>query len=230
MARTREYHHFCPVARALEVIGEKWSLLIVRDLLRGPQRFSDLARFLGDITPKWLTLRLRELEAAGIVQRDAEPGRREVWYRLTAKGRELAPVVESLGLWGIEHAMRTPLPGETVHPAHATVPFVTYLNHRGVRLAQPVTWVVRFRGGRSYTVRFDGERWSLQRGEEPADVVIETTSELWTSFLTGTLDERRQQLDQMQVTGTPARIEEFVSTLGRRDPEAVSAAAPASGY
>ncbi|MEA2987275.1 MAG: hypothetical protein QOD94_3529, partial [Alphaproteobacteria bacterium] len=51
----------CPVARALDVIGEKWSLLIVRDLIEGPQRFSDLLRFNTGITPKWLTLRLRDL-------------------------------------------------------------------------------------------------------------------------------------------------------------------------
>ena len=88
MARTRTYNHFCPVARSLEVIGEKWSLLIVRDLLRGPQRFTDLLRGLNNITPKWLTLRLRELESAGIVERDQEPGRKEVRYRLTEKGQK----------------------------------------------------------------------------------------------------------------------------------------------
>src|SRR5581483_10166021 len=104
MAKTREYQHYCPVARSLEVIGEKWSLLIVRDLLRGPQRFTDLLRYLGGITPKWLTQRLRDLEAAGIVERDHAEGRREVWYRLTAAGEELRPVIESLAIWGIEHA------------------------------------------------------------------------------------------------------------------------------
>src|SRR5688572_20706163 len=101
MARTKTYEHFCPVARSLEVIGEKWSLLIVRDLLRGPRRFSDLHESLGKITAKWLTLRLRELEAAGIVVRESEPGRREVWYRLTPAGEELAPVVGALNSWGV---------------------------------------------------------------------------------------------------------------------------------
>ena len=87
MARTKDYKHFCAAARSLEVIGEKWTLLIVRDLLRGPQRFSDLLRYLGPITPKWLSARLREMKEAGIVERDAQEGRREVWYGLTEVGR-----------------------------------------------------------------------------------------------------------------------------------------------
>jgi DNA-binding HxlR family transcriptional regulator len=226
MARTKTYDHFCPVARALEVIGEKWSLLIVRDLLRGPQRFSDLQHALGGITPKWLTQRLRELEQAGILVREEQPGRREVWYHLTDAGRELAPVVEALVVWGIDHALRPPLPGEAVHPAHATAPFVTYLNRRGVRLPNPVTWVVRFTPGRSYTIRFDGARWSLARGEAPADVVVETTPEDWTLFLTADPAERPARLRRMRVTGAPERVHELAATLGRPERRA-PAASPA---
>src|SRR5215813_2248065 len=81
----RRYQHFCPAARALETIGERWSLLIVRDLLAGPRRFSDLRRSLAAITPKGLSARLRALEAAGIVAREVA-SEREVWYRLTPKG------------------------------------------------------------------------------------------------------------------------------------------------
>src|SRR5712664_3149886 len=73
--RTRRYQHFCPAARALETIGERWSLLIVRDLLGGPRRFSELRRSLAAITPKWLSARLRALEADGIVTRQVVGGR-----------------------------------------------------------------------------------------------------------------------------------------------------------
>ena len=90
----RRYHHFCPAARALETIGEKWSLLIVRDLLGGPRRFSDLRRSLAAITPKWLSARLRALESDGIVTREVA-GEREVWYRLTPKGQALEAVFAS---------------------------------------------------------------------------------------------------------------------------------------
>ena len=58
---TLRFQHFCPAAGALEKIGEKWSLLIIRDLLRGPQRFTDLLGYLSNITPAWLTQRLRRL-------------------------------------------------------------------------------------------------------------------------------------------------------------------------
>jgi DNA-binding HxlR family transcriptional regulator len=213
------YQHFCPVARALEVIGEKWSLLIVRDLLAGPRRFSDLRRSLASITAKWLSLRLQELEQAGVVEREAA-GQREVWYRLTPKGEALAPVVEALIIWGIDHALRPPRPGEAIHPGRATVPFLTYLNRRHIGAEQPLTWVVRFTDGRAYTIRFDGRRWSQLRGEEPADIVVETSPEDWVAFLTSSPDERRRRLSEMQVQGAPERIEELARLLGRQEARA----------
>ena len=79
--------HFCPVARALERVGDRWNLLVIRDLITGPKRFTDLMDRLGGITPKTLSQRLSELADAGIVIADREPGRREVWYRLTPLSR-----------------------------------------------------------------------------------------------------------------------------------------------
>jgi len=212
MARTKTYLHFCPVARALEVIGEKWSLLIVRDLMRGPKRFSDLRGYLGDITPKWLSLRLRDLEDAGIVERDAV-GRREVWYRLTGKGRSLRPVIEELALWGIEHALRPPLPEEPVQPAHATVPFIGYWNRRGIRPARPVVWTLCFDSGSPYTIRFDGESWSIERGESPADLTITVTPEQWVTLLAAPPDERGRLAQALPIEGLAERAAELLSFM-----------------
>src|SRR6185437_2509506 len=114
----RTYDHFCLTARALERVGDRWSLLVVRDLLTGPKRFTDLMERLGGITPKTLTQRLRELEDAGIVAADREPGRREVWYSLTAAGGDLRPVLDALGRWGLQHAWRRPQAGEALHAEH----------------------------------------------------------------------------------------------------------------
>ena len=216
MARTRTYHHFCPVARSLEVIGEKWSLLIVRDLLRGPQRFTDLMRYLGNITPKWLSQRLRDLEAAGIVEREQEAGRREVWYRLTPKGQELAPVVQALAVWGVDHALRPPLPDEPIHPERAIAVLITYRNKRRIRLPSPATWVVRFAADGAYTIEFDGERWSYRQGEPEAavDVLIETTPEQWVAMLTAPPVERGRHAAALRVTGDPVRIAEFLASNG----------------
>ena len=114
----RTYDHFCLMARALEHVGDRWSLLVIRDLLSGAKRFTDLIERLGGITPKTLSTRLRELEDAGIVAADREPGRREVWYRLTPAGADLEPVIDALGWWGLRHAWRFPQPGEPLHAEH----------------------------------------------------------------------------------------------------------------
>ena len=206
------YQHFCPAARALEVIGEKWSLLIVRDLLAGQRRFGDLRRSLASITPKWLSVRLRALESAGVVEREAA-SQREVWYRLTPKGQALAPVIDALVAWGIDHALGPPRPGEAFHPGRAMDGIVRYLERRGARPARPLAWVVRFPDDRSYTIRFDGEHWSRQRGEAAADVVVETSPDGWVRFLAADREGRRRWLDEARIGGTPERIEELASAF-----------------
>ena len=98
----------CPVAQTLEVIGERWTLLIVRDLLRlGPRKFQDLEENLVGIGPNTLSARLKRLEAAGIVERrfyEQHPPRAE--YVLTPKGQQLGPVVLALKKWGEAHGAR----------------------------------------------------------------------------------------------------------------------------
>jgi DNA-binding HxlR family transcriptional regulator len=216
MARPKSaYQHFCPAARALEVIGEKWSLLIVRDLLAGPRRFSDLRRSLTAITPKWLSVRLRALEEQGIVVREAA-SQREVWYRLTPKGQALAPAIDALLVWGMDHALGPPRPGEAIHPGRAMDGVVRYLERRGVRPPRPVSWAVRFTGDRSYTIRFDGERWSRERGETAADVLLETSPEGWVGFLAADRNRRRRWLDKSRAQGSRERIEELASAFGPR--------------
>lgn len=215
VAKTPSYQHFCPVARTLELIGEKWSLLVVRDLLRGPQRFTDLMDSLGGITPKWLTQRLRELEAAGIVERDAQPGRRQVWYRLTAAGADLAPVVEALSTWGIEHAIRPPQAGEPVHPAQTMAGIASVLNRRGRGLERPVTWIVRFAPQRAWTLRCDGGRWSLQRGEaEAPNLTIDATPEAWVTLLLTPPAERWALLGTLRIDGPAEQRELLLSRFG----------------
>jgi DNA-binding HxlR family transcriptional regulator len=91
----------CGIARALDVVGERWALLVVRELILGPKRFTDLRRGLPHIGPDMLSQRLRELEAAGVVRRRtlAPPAGSRV-YELTDRGRELEPVLHALGRWG----------------------------------------------------------------------------------------------------------------------------------
>jgi DNA-binding HxlR family transcriptional regulator len=93
------YHQFCPVAKAMELLDERWTLLVVRELVTGSQRFSELRRGVPRMSPALLSRRLGQLARAGVVDRlDDHDG---VRYVLTPAGRELRPVVEALGTWGI---------------------------------------------------------------------------------------------------------------------------------
>ncbi len=205
--------HFCPVAQTLERLGDRWSFLIVRDLMRGPQRFTDLQRFLAGITPKRLTVNLRALESEGIVEREREPGRREVWYRLTAKGQGLVPVIKALTVWGLEYNLRMPLPGETVYPEHTMGVLSFSLNQRGLRLPQPVKWMVWFGERRVFTISFDGQQWEVSPTDVPdADVRIETTPQTWATFLLSSPKEERQRLlETMRISGEQSRINELLA-------------------
>ncbi|MGH2604607.1 MAG: winged helix-turn-helix transcriptional regulator, partial [Dehalococcoidia bacterium] len=160
MRTTRTYDHFCSLARALERVGDRWTLLVVRDLIGGPQRFTDLKARLGGITPKTLSERLRELTEAGIVAVDRVSGRREVWYRLTPAGAELAPAVGALTLWGLRHASRPPLPGEAVHPEHL-LKAVQLVQAQTPPPLQPLAWRFHFADDGDYTRSFEGQRWEL---------------------------------------------------------------------
>lgn len=112
---TRAYGQYCGFARALEVVGERWAMMIVRDLLVSPKRFSDLQQSLGKIPSNVLTSRVKQLEATGVVQRRALP-RAEgggVVYELTPYGYELDDAVVALGRWGAKR-LGDPRPNEIV--------------------------------------------------------------------------------------------------------------------
>lgn len=96
----KSYGQFCPVAKAAEILAERWTLLVVRELLAGSRRFNELRRGVPLMSPTLLSKRLAELERAGIVVRVPLDGARGSEYRLTAAGEELRPVVGVLGAWG----------------------------------------------------------------------------------------------------------------------------------
>jgi DNA-binding HxlR family transcriptional regulator len=107
----RTYAQYCPIVRAVEVIGERWTLLIVREMLTGQRRFNDLIRGLPGLSRALLARRLRQLEAAGIVVKASGPGG-DGGYDLTEAGRDLFPLVFGLAEWGARHAFGDPRPDE----------------------------------------------------------------------------------------------------------------------
>jgi DNA-binding HxlR family transcriptional regulator len=167
MTGLRSYGDPCGIARALDLIGERWALLIIRELLLGPRRFTDLKAGLAAASPNVLSQRLRELEAGGVVQRRRAGG---ALYELTDWGRELHPILLQLGRWGARSLER---------PAGA-------LSVDALMIALESTFVpertAELRA--SYELRLDEERFSVDvdqgtiviaRGRPPSpDAVIET--------------------------------------------------------
>jgi DNA-binding HxlR family transcriptional regulator len=204
----RTYEHFCLTARALERVGDRWCLLVIRDLLTGAKRFTDLMERLGGITPKTLSQRLHELEEAGIVAADREPGRREVWYRLTPAGADLRPVLDALSQWGLRHAWRWPRTGEPLHAEHLLRSVI-----QAIELAaddhEPARWHFRLDGA-DYLAESDGLRWSLATGvpSGPAEVTVTGTTQALTALIFAGSDAG------VELAGETAALQRFRRLIG----------------
>ena len=98
------YGQICPVSKAAELLGERWTLLIVRELVLGTTRFNDFQRALSQISPTLLTKRLNQLEEAGLLVRKTMPGQKRIEYYPTAASKELKPIILGLGEWGMRWA------------------------------------------------------------------------------------------------------------------------------
>ncbi len=101
------YNQFCPIAKAAEILGERWTILILREILMGGRRFNTLQRGLGDISPALLTKRLKQLEEQNMVIRRKIPGQKGYEYYPTDACEALLPVLFSLGEWGVIWAKHT---------------------------------------------------------------------------------------------------------------------------
>src|SRR5687768_8568736 len=107
-----KYGQYCPIARAAEILGDRWTLLIVRDLLCGAQHFNQLERGLPGISRALLAERLRRLQQFGVLERQLAPKGRQTSYHLTPAGRELQAVINTLLHWGAAWAFGEPDPTE----------------------------------------------------------------------------------------------------------------------
>jgi DNA-binding HxlR family transcriptional regulator len=165
----RTYGDRCGIARALDIVGERWALLVVRELLLGPKRFTDLRAGLPHVGPDVLAQRLRDLETSGLVRREKlpPPAPAQV-YGLTERGLELEPVVLALARWGSREAVPegAELGADSAMLALKTMfdPTTGLRKHYEVRL-----------GENRYDMRVDGARLDIVRGAaDGADAVIAT--------------------------------------------------------
>jgi DNA-binding HxlR family transcriptional regulator len=158
---SRSYADACGIARALDVVGERWALLVVRELLLGPQRFSDLRRALPNASSNLVADRLRELEGRGVVcRRKLPPPAGSVVYELTDWGRDLEPIVLALGNWGVH----VPLPSTPTTLSATSV--LLFLRTSGHPDPEATPTVCRLDlDDRVWTVRTENERVHVKSGE-----------------------------------------------------------------
>jgi DNA-binding HxlR family transcriptional regulator/putative sterol carrier protein len=219
---SRIYGQYCGIAYALELVGERWALLVVRDLILGPKRFTDLRRGLPRIPSNVLSARLKELEEAGIVRRRLLPRpATSVVYELTEHGRELEDIVLRLGLWGAK-SLGEPRPEDTV-------------NVDSLLLALRATFRPEAARGlrASYELRLGEivlharvDKGALEVAEGPlagADLALETDLTL-RSLMSGELSPAEAiKSGKVRLAGKPDLLERFVEVFHIPRAEAASA-------
>ena len=205
----RTYGDRCGIARALDVIGERWALLVVRELLLGPKRFTDLRAGLPHVAPDVLSQRLRELEQAGVIQRRTLPppaGSRV--YELTERGRRLEPVVLELGFWGSV----APFPSEDATiGADATAIALKTLFDPVAADGVSARYELRF-GDERFRLRVADGQLELARGEaEEPDAAIETAPGTLAAVLWhGRKLDDALQSGELKVEGSRRALNRFV--------------------
>jgi DNA-binding HxlR family transcriptional regulator len=204
----RVYGQYCGFARALELVGERWALMVVRDLLVSPKRFRELQRGLPGIPSNVLTTRLKEMETAGVVERRLLPRSNHVVYQLTPTGTALEPAVTELGRWGAK-LLGPPREGEIL-TADA---LVTALRSTfQPKAAKGVTAAYELRVG-NMIVSACITRGRLALGTTPlsdADLTIEIGPAL-RDLLAGELSPRKALSSGLvQIRGNRALLEQFV--------------------
>jgi DNA-binding HxlR family transcriptional regulator len=161
MPTSRSYGDACAIARALDVVGERWALLVVRELLLGPQRFSDLRHALPNASSNLIADRLRELEGRGVIDRRKLPAPASSWvYELTAWGRDLEPILLALGDWGIH----VPLPPAATTLSATSVVLFLRSSARPDPEAPPTTYRLEL-DDRVWGIRAEAGRLHVQPGE-----------------------------------------------------------------
>jgi DNA-binding HxlR family transcriptional regulator len=197
----RSYAQYCTIARALDVVGERWTLLIVRELLfRGSCRFTDLKNGLPGIATNLLSSRLKDLEDDGLITReDAPPPVATTLYALTDEGRSLEPVLKALSDWG-RHLMVVEHDGDAFRPhwlANAAASFVVDSDPR----AEPVV-IQLIAGDNAAVVEVGGGEVRSRVGRAAApELTLEGPPRLVLGLLAGMIDVRGAASSGLNVTG-----------------------------
>jgi len=208
----RKYGQYCGFARALELVGERWALMIVRDLLVGPKRFGEIQRGLPGIPTNILTARLHELEDSGLVRRRLLPRPAAgVVYELTEEGASLDDVVLAIGRWGAVR-LGDPRPDETVTEDSIATALRTTFRAQGAGKGN-VTYMLRL-GDVEVHARVHNGALTVGRGPAPnADLTIETGPALRLLLAREITPADAIKKRLVRIKGDPKLLERFVRTF-----------------
>jgi DNA-binding HxlR family transcriptional regulator/putative sterol carrier protein len=222
---TKRYDQYCPIAHAAGVLGERWTLLVVRELLHGPKRYTDLVDGLPGIGTNVLAVRLRDLEQAGVIgKRKLPPPAACTVYELTDYGRELEEAMYALARWGAR-SLGPPGPSDELYPEWGVNALPALFNAEAAR-GLTETYVLAI-GPDVFTARIEGGHLTPFEGDaEDADLRVETDMETFFCLATGELSPARALgSGQAKIEGDPAVLERCfeVLSLAPRLPAPVSA-------
>ncbi len=221
MAR-RSYSQYCAVARGLDLIGDRWTLLMVRDLLLGPKRFKDILESLPGIGTNLLSTRLRELEDAGLIERAVlPPPAGSAVYRLTANGEALEPVVVAIGRWG-GRFLGEPRPADVrIASSYFVAIRASFRPKRGAALNECYEFRI---DGHVFEVAVADGKCATREGGSTNPTVVATMD---VRTLNGLLLERLRPGDgiadgRIEVQGDPGALDRFVRVFAIRPSGAIS--------
>ncbi|ANF31299.1 HxlR family transcriptional regulator [Leifsonia xyli] len=209
----QHYGQFCGLARAAEIVGQRWTLLILRDLSVGPRRYSELVAGLPGIPTNTLASRLKELEDEGIVERMAPTGaERSVVYALTPRGEELGPALDALSRWGAG-GMRAPREGEIVTTASITAALKVAAGDGVVPADWDTAYEVHVADVTSHVIMRDGVIVVGPGPVDSPDLVITAGPQI-RDVMAGELDATTAvATGAVQLEGDPALFERFAERL-----------------
>jgi DNA-binding HxlR family transcriptional regulator len=211
---SKRYDQYCPVCHALGLVGERWALLVVRELLKGPKRYTDLLAGMPGIGTNILAARLKELEEGGVVsKRKLPPPAASTVYELTEYGRQLEEPLYALARWGAR-SLPPPAKNEDFYPDWGLNAFAALLDPEAAR-GLTETYVVRVADD-VYTVRLEDSKVHVEAGAaDHADLDFTTDQETFFAMASGSLDPRAA-LAESRVTvqrGKPAGLGRFFSVF-----------------
>jgi DNA-binding HxlR family transcriptional regulator len=209
VTRKRTYGDPCGIARALDVVGERWALLVVRELLLGPKRFTDLRAGLPNLGPDVLSQRLRELEADGVVtRRRLPPPAGSKVYELTERGLELEPVILALGRWGT--SVPFPPDGHELGPDSTILALKTVFDPQAARNGD--LGVELRLGEQTFSVQVEGGGIEIARGsvEDPDAVLTTSTMTLVALLWQGLALGEAVRSGAAEIEGDRRKLERFL--------------------